>query len=189
MTTPWNIPPDLWAGETVAVLAPGPALTKELADSVRQHKRIAVRRAFQVAPDADMLVSLDGPTGSLDDAFWGEAKDFAGLRVCGLERDDVDALYCGMHYETVVLDASQSVEIRNNGLAAIRIAQRAGAAKILLVGFDAERYEAQHGFVGLVRGLEQLTAELRAKGIEVETVEAPAAAPARRTRAVERDPE
>lgn len=185
MTTIWQIPSDLWAGEVVAVLAPGPGLTQELADSVRQHKRIAVRRAFEMAPDADILVSLDGPTGSLDDAFWEDAQDFAGLRVCGVERDDVDALYCGMHYETVEIGPSEKIEIRNNGLAAIRIAQRAGAAKILLVGFDAARYEAQHGFAGLVQGLQQVIAELRAKGVEVETVESPAtvSAPTPRPRA------
>ena len=192
MTTTWNIPTDLWAGETVAVLAPGPALTKDLADSVRQHKRIAVRRAFEMAPDADMLVSLDGPTGSLDDAFWDAAKDFAGLKVCGVERDDVDALYCGMHYETVEMGPSERIEIRNNGLAAIRIAQLAGAAKVLLVGFDADRYEALHGFRGLAEGLLQIIDELRGKGLEVETVAAPAPAlapPSRRSRSVERDPE
>lgn len=173
MTTRWEIPNDLWAGETVAVLAPGPALTKEAADSVRQFKRIAVRRAFAVAPDADMLVSLDGPTGSCDDAFWGDAEGFAGMRVCGVECD-VDALYCGLLYETVVIGEGHTISIRNNGLAAIRIAERVGAKKILLLGFDPERYEEVHketGFFGLAQGLDQITAELRAKGIEVERVD------------------
>lgn len=168
MTTRWEIPADLWAGETVAVLAPGPALTQEIADSVRQFKRIAVRRAFKFAPDADMLVSLDGPTGSLDDAFWGDAKDFAGMRVCGIECD-VDALYCGLLYERVVIGEGHVLSIRNNGLAAIRIASRAGAKKIVLVGFDPETYERLHApFYGLVQGLEQIAAELTAKGIEVD---------------------
>jgi hypothetical protein len=173
MTTPWTIPVDLWAGETVAVLCAGPALTPDFADSVRHHPRIAVRRAFQFAPDADMLVSLDGPTGSADDAFWPDARAFAGLRVCGVECD-VDALYAGMFYETVTLAEGHVIQIRNNGLAAIRIAARAGAAKILLLGFDPERYEEVHahtGFHGLVQGLAQITAELRAAGIEVERID------------------
>lgn len=167
MTTPWTLPPDLFRGETVAVLATGPSMTQELADSVRQHKRIAVRRAFRFAPDADLLVALDGPTGSLDDAFWADAEDFEGLRVCGVECD-VDALYCGMWYETVQIAPGHTIEIRNNGLAAIRIAERAGAAKILLLGFDAARYEALHEFRGLTEGLAQITAELRSRGVEVE---------------------
>jgi len=171
MTTPWTIPADLWAGETVAVLCAGPALTQRLADSVQHHPRIAVRRAFQVAPDADMLVSLDGPTGSADDAFWPDARDFAGLRVCGVECD-VDALYAGMFYETVRIGESHAIQIRNNGLATIRIAAYAGAAQILLLGFDAERYDAVHahtGFYGLTQGLAQLVAALRAAGIDVQT--------------------
>lgn len=174
MTTPWTIPADLWVGETVAILCAGPSLTQELADSVRQHKRIAVRRAFQLAPDADLLVSLDGPTGSADDAFWHDVRDFAGQRLCGVECE-VDALYAGLFYETVVIDANCTLQIRNNGLAAIRIAAKAGAAKILLLGFDPERYEAVHahtGFYGLVQGLEQITAELRAAGIAVERLDA-----------------
>lgn len=165
MTTRWAVPPDLWAGETVAVMCPG--VDQALADSVRQYKRVAVRRAFQFAPDADMILSLDGPTGSLDDWFWNDASDFQGLKVCGTECD-VDALYPGMLYETVTIAPDHTIEIRNNGLAAIRIAAMAGAAKILLLGFDVDRYEAAHDFVGLAQGLEQITAELRGNGIEVE---------------------
>jgi hypothetical protein len=119
-----------------------------------------------------MLVALDGPTGSMDDAFWEDARGFAGLRVCGVECD-VDALYPGMLYETVRIGPGHTIEIRNNGLAAIRIAERAGAAKILLLGFDPERYEAINahtGFFGFVSGFEQITAELRAKGVQIERV-------------------
>lgn len=180
MTTRCELPGDLFAGEVVAVLAPG--VTQEQADSVRQYKRIAIRRAFQVAPDADMLVALDGSVNSLDDAFWSDTKDFPGVKISGTESDDIDALYCGLHYESVVLGEGHTISIRNNGLAAIRIAARAGAKKILLLGFDAEQYESVHGFVGLVQGLKQLTAELRASGIEVEAV-AEIEAPQRKRRA------
>jgi hypothetical protein len=171
MTTLWTIPADLFAGETVAVLATGPSMNQKLADSFRKYKRIAVRRAFQLAPDADMLVALDGQVGTTDDAFWDEARDFAGMKVCGAECDDIDALYAGMFYERVTLAEGHVVEIRNNGLAAIRIAARAGASKIVLLGFDAERFEereAHIGFRGMIEGLEQIVAELRAGGIEIE---------------------
>lgn len=172
MTTAWTIPNDMWAGETVAVLAPGPGLTEDLAERFRRVKTIAVRRAFEVAPWADMLVSLDGPSGSLDDEFWDDAADFAGMKVCGLECD-VDALYPGMMYETVSMGPGYALEVRNNGLAAIRLAANLGAAKILLVNFDPDRYERQHegtGFSGLTEGFAGLIAQLRAQGIEVERV-------------------
>lgn len=172
MTKAWSPSPDLWAGETVAVIVNSPSVTQDLIDNVSLYKRIAVRRAFELVPDAEMLVALDGPTGSLDDAFWDDARDFKGLKVCGLECD-VDALYPGMMYERVEIGPDHTIDIRNNGLAGIRLAAQLGATKILLVGFDAERYESVHApWFGLVKGLEQITAELRARGIEVERVDA-----------------
>lgn len=169
MTKHWTIAPD-WAGETVAILGAGPDMTVELAEKARGHKTIAVNRAVKFAPWADMFVALDP-----HHPFWEEADrlGFAGLRVCGVECD-IDALYAGLFYERVAMPDGGSIEIRNNALAAIRIAVRMGAAKIVLLGFDPERYEEVHahtGFRGLVQGLEQIAAELRAAGIEVERVD------------------
>lgn len=170
MTTPWTIPADLWAGETVAILGAGPDMTAELAEQSRGHKTIAVNRAVKFAPWADLFVALDP-----HHPFWEESDKagFTGLRVCGVECD-IDALYAGMFYETVRIDDSHTIQIRNNALAAIRIAARAGAKKIILLGFDPERYEEIHahtGFTGLKQGLEQIIAEMRAGGIEVERID------------------
>jgi hypothetical protein len=155
----------MWEGETVAILGAGPDMTRELADSARGYKSIAVNRAVKFAPDADMFVALDP-----HHPFWADAAGFKGLRVCGVECD-IDALYPGMMYETVRIGPGHTIEIRNNALAAIRIAERAGAARILLLGFDPARYEEIHketGFYGLIQGLKQIIEELRSKGIEVE---------------------
>jgi hypothetical protein len=166
MTTLWTITPD-WQGQTVAVLGAGPDMTAELAETARGHKTIAVNRAVKFAPWADMFVALDP-----HHPFWEEADrmQFNGMRVCGVECD-YDALYPGLMYETVTLAPGHVVEIRNNALAAIRIAARMGASKIILLGFDPQRYEEVHahtGFTGLVAGLAQITAELQAQGIEIE---------------------
>lgn len=170
MTTPWQIPADMWAGETVAILGAGPDMTAELASTAKGHKTIAVNRAVKFAPWADMFVALDP-----HHPFWEEADNlgFKGMRVCGVECD-LDALYAGMFYETVQIDAAHTIQIRNNALAAIRIASMTGAKKIILLGFDPARYEEIHahtGFYGLTQGLEQITSELRAKGIEVERID------------------
>ena len=156
MTTRWTIPNDMWLGETVAILGAGPDMTPELAQTAKGYKTIAVNRAVKHAPWADMFVALD-PLHP----FWEEADNvgFTGMRICGIECD-IDALYCGLHYETVTI-GNEQLEIRNNALAAIRIAAAAGASRILLLGFDPERYEEIHahtGFRGLVQGLEQITA-------------------------------
>ena len=160
------ITPD-WAGETVAILGAGPDMTAELAETARGHKTIAVNRAVKFAPWADMFVALDP-----HHPFWEEAENvgFKGIRVCGVECD-IDALYPGMMYESVNIGEAHDITIRNNALAAVRIAERMGAKKIILLGFDPERYEEVHshtGFTGLAAGLRQITAELVAKGIEVE---------------------
>ncbi len=169
MTTPWT-PYGLFAGETVAILGAGPDMTAELAETARGHKTIAVNRAIKFAPWADMFVALDP-----HHPFWEEADKlgFSGIRVCGVECD-LDAMYAGMFYEAVRMGEGHTLEIRNNALAAIRIAAEAGAKKIILLGFDPERYEEVHshtGFSGLVQGLAQITAELQAMGIEVERID------------------
>lgn len=183
MTTPWTIPPDLFAGQTVAILGAGPDMSAELAETARGHKTIAVNRAVKFAPWADMFVALDP-----HHPFWEDADNvgFRGIRICGIECD-IDALYPGMLYERVEIAPGHVIDIRNNALAAIRIAARGGAKKIILLGFDPERYEEIHahtGFRGLVQGLEQITAELRSKGIEIERIDSanqfPGTRPARR---------
>ena len=167
MTTRFNIK-GIWQGETVAILGAGPDMTAELAEKAKKYKTIAVNRAIKFAPDADMFVALDP-----HHPFWDSAKDFKGIKICGVECD-YDAYYIGMMYEKVEITPGHVVEIRNNALAAIRIAYLAGAKKIILLGFDPERYEEIHahtGFYGLKQGLEQITAELISKGIEVERID------------------
>lgn len=161
----------MWVGETVAILGAGPDMTEELALTAKGHKTIAVNRAVKFAPWADMFVALDP-----HHPFWEEADSlgFSGIRILGVEHDDYDANYCGMMYETVQIEPGHNIEIRNNALAAVRIAFRAGAKKIILLGFDCSRYEEIHretGFYGLTQGLKQIIDELRSNGIEVERID------------------
>ena len=174
----------MWADETVAILGAGPDMTEELALTAKGHKTIAVNRAVKFAPWADMFVALDP-----HHPFWEEADKlgFKGMRILGVEHPDYDALYPGMMYETVQIAEGHTIQIRNNALAALRIAFLAGAKRIILLGFDCERYEEIHahtGFYGLTQGLEQMTAEIRAAGVEVERIDSkvkkPGTRPARR---------
>lgn len=161
----------IWSGETVAILGAGPDMTEELAEKARQYKTIAVNRAIKFAPNADMFVALD-PLHP----FWEAAENFKGIKICGVECD-YDAYYLGMFYETVRISNTETLQIRNNALAAIRIAVMAGANKLLLLGFDPERYEEIHfkkcGFYGFKQGLEQVIVELTGKGIEIERIDTP----------------
>ena len=175
MTTRWSVPPGMWKGETVAVLAGGPSMNQQLADSVRQYKRIVVNNACRLAPDAEMWVAIDSQPD-----YWVETHGFTGLRICGGEDEESDAFYVGQMWEKVVLGINNVVEIRNSGLAAIRIAAATGASKILLLGFDPD-LAIDGEYVGLKEGLAAIMAELRALGIEVERIDTLHAAPAEKT--------
>lgn len=175
MTYPLDLTP-IWQGLTVAVLASGRSLTQELADSVKDMPRIAVRRAFRMARDADFVLALDGPP-NFD--FWDETEGCRGTRVCGVECALI-AAYLNIPHERVDLAPGHVIEIRNNGLAAIRLAALLGAAKIVLLGFDPEPYQHFYRdadpdwdrYPGLAIALAALIAELRARGIEIEHVSA-----------------
>ena len=178
MTTKWN-PDGIWQGATVAILGAGPDMTEELALTAKGHKTIAVNRAVRYAPWADMFVALDP-----HHPFWEEANKlgFAGIRVCGVQCN-YDAMYAGQFYERVVMGPLRTIEIRNNALAALRIAFRAGAKRLILLGFDTARYEEIHahtGFTGLTEGLAQLIAEIRAAGVTVEQIDSPEQKPGTR---------
>jgi hypothetical protein len=179
MTTRFDLT-GLWSGETVAILGAGPDMTEELAATAKGYKTIAVNRAVKFAPWASMFVALDP-----HHPFWEEADNlgFKGIRILGVERDDYDAYYCGMWYERVQIEPGHVIEIRNNALAAIRIAEKAGAKKLILLGFDCSRYEEIHrhtGFYGLTEGLEQVMADLRSKGVEIERIDSPVQKPGTR---------
>lgn len=167
MTTPLTITP-FWPGETVAILGNAPTLADELAAVERPSRTIAVNRAVAVAPWADMLVSIDGN--------WpAEAAGYTGLRIVGVE-SELDAHYVHLPHEIVTLAPGNVVHLRNNAMSAIRIAAQAGAAKIVLYGFDTDRYEQLHNFPGVTIGLAALVAELQSHGIVVERYVPPAPA-------------
>lgn len=169
MTKLWK-PTELWQGQTVAVLASGPGMNARVAESLRQHRCIAVNHTSRLAPWADMLVSLDG-------AWSAEFREFAGMRVTGVEDDDLDALYAGPMYEQIELSPGHRIDVRNSGLAAVRIAAAMGASRVILAGFDPEARRRWHddevdtgAYVGIATGLQAIVTELVAAGLQVERV-------------------
>lgn len=172
MTTPWE-PSPIWKGETVAVLASGPRMSQEVAESLRCHRTIAINFTCRLAPWADMLVALD-----LGHPILKEAESFAGMLVCAHPKDGLDALCAGEQCELVETGPGKYSVIMNSGLAAIGIAARMGAAKIILAGFDpsARRnfcdgemdIDGLDPYAGVEYRLATMVAELRADGVVVE---------------------
>ena len=170
MTTPWT-PNGEWQGATVAIFGSAQNLTPDVCEALRSNFCVAVNFACRAAPWADMLVALDGNWPQ-------ELREFKGERMTGVADPDLDATYVGPMYERVRLSPSHEIEIRNSGLAAIRIAARMGASRIILAGFEPERPwhfyddEVDTGeYVGLSAGIAQITAEMAARGIVVERYE------------------
>lgn len=145
----WQIPP-LFAGRTVAVLASGPGLTEEVAQSILAAgvPAIAVNTTYRRAPWAQVLYAAD-----LD--WWlhrehRSAWAFAGLKVTIGTSPSLGISVPGLHVvrNAGVVGWSERLDelhtLGNSGAQALQLAIKAGAAKVLLAGFDFSRAEAAH---------------------------------------------
>lgn len=128
----WSVPP-IWKGKTIAILASGPSMSREVADAVRDAgiPAIVINNTFRLAPWATMLYAADVEWWASNPA----AKDFEGMKVsCQMVR--------GVQYikHTGVMGFDPDVSaIRtggNSGYQALHIAAHARAARVLLCGFD-----------------------------------------------------
>jgi hypothetical protein len=127
----------MWEGRTVAILASGPSMSKEVADRVWAGavNTIVINTTHRLAPWADMLYAAD--------TYWWakyakEAGAFAGLKVTCAEGFHVPGLLVLRNTGKVGFDPDPSC-VRtggNSGYQAIHVAVHAGAKKILLCGFD-----------------------------------------------------
>lgn len=131
----WVVSP-MWKGKTVAILASGPSMSQELADKVRQLHlpTIAINTTFRLAPWADVFYAADAVWW---ERYLGEVQKFGGLRVsCG--PDVVTGVMQLKNTGKVGFDTDPGC-IRtggNSGYQAIHLATHAGAAQILLFGYD-----------------------------------------------------
>ena len=183
MTTRWT-PDGIFQGQTVAIIGDGPSMTQELADSVRHLPRVCARLGCRWALDADIGIAIDAPPnlgrwpGDMPPSpgFWPWAlENFKGKLITAGETDElppeVGSFWHRWEMVTIV-DPTHVIELRQNYMSAIHIAEQGGAAKILLLGLDTEAYDEMYKLQGLylTKGIEQLTAKLRAKGVIVEQI-------------------
>ncbi len=139
----WSIP-RLWPGSTVAILAPGPSMSQAVADAVKAKglPTIAITTAGQLAPWADMLYAADGD-------FWTFSRwaaDFKGLKVGMCTHPGVKEIAISRRTEERGQDRHNGFDpdpskLRtggNSGYQALSIAVHAGAARVLLFGFDMQ---------------------------------------------------
>ena len=153
-----------WSGETVVIVAGGPSLTVKdvgrvgVAHMLDQVRCIAVNDAYLLAPWADVhyaadshwhkwhtdgiaRVGLDAPTVA---KLWAE---FQGQK-CSIEssggniQDDAVHMLRNKtfpdHSMGLSLDSRALVTGRNSGFQALNLAILAGAARVILLGFDGQ---------------------------------------------------
>lgn len=140
----------MWDGETVAILASGPSMNRDVPRMLPACVRtIAINRTIELAPDADMFFAADWTVwkGSAElPALKATLARFKGMKVAvfaggnkarasQMPPDDVFML---KHTGTSGFDDDPSC-IRtgeNSGYMAMHIAAHAGARRLLLFGFD-----------------------------------------------------
>lgn len=113
-----------WEGRTVVCIASGPSLTPDDCDLVRQsgHTVIVTNTTFRLCPWADVLVGFDA-------GWWKQyRKEVADFRGEKLSASRLSEKYGA---STIVLG------YRNSGAYAIALAMSRGAAKVVLLAYDA----------------------------------------------------
>lgn len=125
--------PRMWEGETVAVIATGPSLTREQCESVRDLPAIAVNDAWRLAPWAQVRYAAD--------TKWWRANPEAvsqDVLCLGAQPNRPDGVEYIRTSGTHGFDPNPCY-VRtggNSGYQAIHVAIHAGAARILMLGFD-----------------------------------------------------
>jgi uncharacterized Rossmann fold enzyme len=162
--------PDL-AGKTVLVIGNN----KSADATIKADYVITASCSIKYAPKADMHICIDGvlPPPRVDKESAKAFKEFEGLRIIGVPTDNPNVLFHHMPHEIVKLSDTHTVEMRNNGISAIRVAAECGAKKIILSGFDMKVYDEENAAYGFGCGvsekaLDALIQELENKGVVVE---------------------
>jgi hypothetical protein len=138
----WTIPQQ-WRFKTVAVLASGPSMSQQLADRLRSMEMptIVVNDTYRLAPWADVLYAADA-------GWWTtNPREFKGMKVsCSQVPGVLQLRNAGKVGYSDEADCVHTYG--NSGAQAIQIAAKAGAARILLYGFDMRggHWHGEHAF-------------------------------------------
>ena len=159
MTTPWIVEPE-WKGETVAILASGPSMTREQAEAVHGRCRVIAVNNQGIDTECDgQLVPALAPWADVlfaADAKWwrhycDRALKFQGRKVTVRTTLPWPEVYSLVHsYEHPTFDPRPThlVSGGNSGYMALHLAVHLGATRILLLGFDMKegRGRRRHWF-------------------------------------------
>lgn len=134
------VAPKIWPGETAFILAAGPSTTSLDLSKLNGRKVIAVKSAWKVYPDADVLFFADG-------RWWREKalrpgeKEFSGLIVTTAQEigdPRVSRLQKLDPSHGFLTNPSQVALARSSTTGAMNLAIHFGATKLVLLGVDAK---------------------------------------------------
>jgi hypothetical protein len=181
MTTPVAITRE-WSGETVAVLASGAGMTRDIADAVRDRCRVIAvnNQGLDLAPWADVLYAADAKWW---EHYWEQASRFAGQKFTirqTLRRAEVFSLEQSPER---VFDSRPThlASGGNSGYQALHLAVHFGASRVLLCGFDMRDVDGRRRrhddypkpldtagrFTHWLAAFDRLAPVLRTRGVDV----------------------
>ncbi len=132
--------PRMWPDSTIVVLATGPSLCQADVDACRGRARvIAIKDAIQLAPWVDVLYSCGSDIGLWWHKFGPGLSWYHGLRYT-LDPNAAEwaQVLRNTGYVGLETDPSGLRTGKNSGYQSIGLARHLGAARIVLLGFDAE---------------------------------------------------
>jgi hypothetical protein len=187
----WRVPRD-WPGETVAILASGPSMTREVAETVKgQCRVIAVNnQGIDTLCDGQMVPAFAGWADVLyaADSKWWHAYQDRALRFAGLKVTMKPNPWPQVHQ--LQQSPQRTFDPRpthlssggNSGYQAIHLAVHFGATRILLCGYDMKdgigrrrhwfgnhppRLNGQAAYATWISAFQRLAPVLAKMGIEV----------------------
>lgn len=138
-----------WTGQTVAIVASGPSITKADVRSLRGRcPVIAIKENYDLAPWADVVYGCDFP-------WWRNRqglKDCKALKIAGTQlarqlADDIVIATVRPVEDDLVFEPLLTIGAGgNSGFQALNLAIQFGAVRVLLLGFDMSDRGGTHWY-------------------------------------------
>jgi hypothetical protein len=162
MSTVWSVPRD-WEGDTVAILASGPSMSKGIADYVRERCRVIAvnNQGIDTLVDGQLRPALASWADVLyasDAKWWIQYRD----RALSFRGDKVTVQSQVPFAEVLSLKMSRNIPYDpspdsivtggNSGYAALHLAVQRGASKVILCGYDMREVGGKRHWFGSHEG-------------------------------------
>lgn len=144
----WSAP-KIWDGETCAILAGGPSLSKSQVDAVRASgvRCIAINNSYLLAPWADLLYFCDlrwweWHKGSIEFKMFIDRAKYGEAIICTLENTSLSESNAAIKSlqnsgrNGIECDPRKLRTGSNSGYQAINLSVHLGIKRILLLGYD-----------------------------------------------------